>query len=174
MIRTCHYSSPLGSITMASDGTSLTGLWFDGQKFFGSTLPPVTETGDLPVFEETRRWLDLYFQGKQPDFTPPLTLEGSPFRQAVWKILLTIPYGHTMTYGGIARQMGNTKMSAQAVGGAVGHNPISIIVPCHRVLGSGGCLTGYAAGIAVKQALLDLEQAKQPQALPCDIRTEVR
>ena len=156
-----HYQSPLGGITISSDGTSLTGLWFDGQKYFASTLGADYKTKDLPVFTEAKRWLDIYFSGREPDFTPPLSLKGSAFRMAVWQILQSIPYGQTITYGDIARQLaaqtGKTKMSAQAVGGAVGHNHISIIVPCHRVVGAGGSLTGYAGGIDKKVQLLELE-----------------
>ncbi len=161
MIYTCAYSSPLGGITLASNGNSLTGLWFDGQKYFGATLPQEYEYKDLPVFRETNRWLNLYFDGCIPDFTPPLHFHTSPFRQAVWEILLTIPYGQIMTYGEIAtliaKQQGRPSMSAQAVGGAVGHNPISLIVPCHRVIGANGSLTGYAGGIDKKISLLHLE-----------------
>ena len=160
---TYSYSSPLGGITLASDGTALTGLWFDGQKYFAATLPQAHTEKPLPVFDQTARWLDLYFSGQAPDFTPPLALSGTPFRQAVAKIMLTIPYGQTITYGQIAtrmaRQQGVKAMSAQAVGGAVGHNPISIIIPCHRVVGSGGSLTGYAGGIDKKIQLLRLEGA---------------
>ena len=162
MIYINKYNSPLGGITMAADGTVLTGLWLDGQKYFGDTLPEAYEEKRLPVFDEAKRWLDLYFQGKAPDFTPPLSLQSTPFREAVWKILLTIPYGQTMTYGEIAgmiaKQKGISRMSAQAVGGAVGHNPISIIVPCHRVVGTNGSLTGYAGGIDKKVKLLTLEK----------------
>ena len=156
-----HYQSSLGGITISSDGSALTGLWFDGQKYFASTLGTDYKTKDLPVFTEAKRWLDIYFSGREPDFTPPLALNGSAFRMAVWQILQNIPYGQTITYGDIARQLaaqtGKTKMSAQAVGGAVGHNPISIIVPCHRVVGTGGSLTGYAGGIDKKVQLLELE-----------------
>ena len=157
-----HYHSPLGGITVASDGEVLTGLWFDGQKYFAVTLAKEHEEKMLPVFEETDRWLDIYFQGKEPDFLPPVSFaSGSEFRQEVWKILLSIPYGKTMTYGEIAaciaKQRGLTRMSAQAVGGAVGHNPISIIVPCHRVVGTDGSLTGYAGGIDKKIKLLEYE-----------------
>ena len=165
---TAHYDSPLGGITMASDGTGLVGLWFDGQKHFAETLEKEhVERPDLPIFEQTRRWLDLYFNGKQPDFTPPLTLRATPFRKEVWEILLTIPYGKTMTYGEIAKQIVEThqgtplqfkSMSAQAVGGAVGHNSISLIIPCHRVVGSHGSLTGYAAGLDKKLWLLKMER----------------
>ena len=156
-----HYQSPLGGITISSDGTSLTGLWFDGQKYFASTLGADYKEENLPVFTEVKRWLDIYFSGREPDFTPPLALNGSPFRMAVWQILQSIPYGQTITYGAIAKQLamqtGKTRISAQAVGGAVGHNPISIIVPCHRVVGAGGSLTGYAGGIDKKVQLLGLE-----------------
>ena len=156
------YLSPLGAITLASDGEALTGLWFDGQKYFGSTLPQQAETGDCPVFAQTRRWLDSYFAGEKPNFTPPLHWATTPFRRAVWEILLTIPYGCTMTYGQIAAQLADRMgkpQSAQAVGGAVGHNPISLIVPCHRVVGADGSLTGYAGGIDRKVKLLALEGA---------------
>ena len=156
------YDSPLGGITIASNGEALTGLWFDGQKYFGDTLQKEYQIKELPVFHETVRWLDIYFQGKVPGFTPPLLFETTSFRKAVWEILLTIPYGQTMTYGEIAdriaKQKGLSKMSAQAVGGAVGHNPISLIVPCHRVVGTNGSLTGYAGGIDKKEKLLTLEK----------------
>ena len=163
-----HYKSPLGGITMASDGKALTGLWFDGQKYFAVTLSKEHEEKMLPVFEETDRWLDIYFQGKEPDFLPLVLFPcGSEFRQEVWQILLSIPYGKTMTYGEIAayiaKQRGLTRMSAQAVGGAVGHNPISIIVPCHRVVGIDGSLTGYAGGIDKKVKLLEYEHMNMEQ-----------
>ena len=155
-----HYSSPLGSMTLASDGTALTGLWFNGQKYFADTLKEVqTLNPNLPVFDLTRQWLDIYFSGKEPTFTPPLLLQGSPFRKQVWQLLLEIPYGRTMTYGELARKL--QCKSAQAVGGAVGHNPISLIIPCHRVIGADGSLTGYAGGIERKASLLKLESYKQ-------------
>lgn len=157
MIYSYVYNSVLGNITLASDGNALTGLWFDGQKYFGATLPQEHKPARLPVFEDTARWLDVYFSGKIPDFTPPISFAASPFRREVWQILLSIPYGKTMTYGEIAGRMG--VMSAQAVGGAVGHNPISIIIPCHRVVGTNGSLTGYAGGIDRKTKLLELEGA---------------
>ena len=163
-----HYNSSLGGITMASDGEALTGLWFDGQKYFAVNLAKEHEEKILPVFEATDRWLDIYFHGKEPDFLPPFSFScGSEFRQEVWKILLSIPYGKTMTYGEIAaciaKKRGLTRMSAQAVGGAVGHNPISIIVPCHRVVGTDGSLTGYAGGIEKKVSLLKLEHTDMEQ-----------
>ena len=148
-----HYHSPLGGITISGIGNELTGLWFDGQKYFGSTLPKEYEEQPLPVFEETRKWLDIYFSGKAPDFTPPLKMETTPFRKAVWELLLTIPFG----------QMVLPHMSAQAVGGAVGHNPISLIIPCHRVVGTDGSLTGYAGGIEKKLHLLTMENAESVQ-----------
>ena len=155
-----HYSSPLGGMTLASDGTALTGLWFNGQKYFADTLKEVqTLNPNLPVFDLTRQWLDIYFSGKEPTFTPPLQIRGSTFRKQVWNLLLEIPYGRTMTYGEIARKL--QCKSAQAVGGAVGHNPISIIIPCHRVIGADGSLTGYAGGVERKASLLKLESYKQ-------------
>ena len=157
-----RYDSPLGGITAASDGTALTGLWFDGQRHFAETLAGGYAEKDLPVFEEADRWLDLYFSGRIPDFTPPLELKGSAFRKAVWAFLLTVPYGKTVTYGQIASRIagsaGAGRTSARAVGGAVGHNPVSLIVPCHRVIGSDGSLTGYAGGIDRKKHLLRMEQ----------------
>lgn len=163
---TQNYASALGGILLASDGKSLTGLWFDGQKYFGSTLAAQHEQKMLPVFEETVRWLDLYFSGQEPDFTPSLSLQqASSFRREVWEIMLTIPYGQTMTYKAIAaelaRRRGVENMSAHAVGSAVSHNPISIIIPCHRVVGTNGSLTGYAGGIDRKVRLLALEHADQ-------------
>lgn len=159
---THRYQSPLGDITLASDGEVLTGLWFDEQKYFLATLCKEHEEKDLPIFEQADHWLDLYFSGKEPDFTPSLSPKGTAFRKAVWDILLTIPYGQTITYGEIADKIaklrGLAQMSAQAVGGAVGHNPISIIIPCHRVVGTNGSLTGYAGGIERKVQLLTLEK----------------
>lgn len=156
-----HYASPLGKITMASNGTELVGLWIDGQKHFASTLKGEIAEKSLSVFDETIKWLDVYFSGKNPGFTPPLLITGTPFRKAVCEILLSIPYGQTVTYGEIAdeiaTQSGISKMSAQAVGGAVGCNPVSIIVPCHRVVGTNGNLTGYAGGIDKKLWLLKSE-----------------
>lgn len=162
MTYTYHHNSPLGGITMASDGTALTGLWFDGQKYFADTVSEEHIEKSLPIFEDVSKWLDIYFGGKEPDFMPLVAFETTPFRKAVWDILVTIPYGKTMTYGEIADiiagQKGIDKMSAQAVGGAVGHNPVSIIIPCHRVVGTGGSLTGYAGGIDKKIQLLKLEK----------------
>ena len=160
-----HYDSPLGGITLGSDGEALIGLWFDGQKYFADTMEGKVEEKYVPVFAEACRWLDIYFSGRQPDFTPPLRMKTTPFRKAVWEIMLTIPYGKTMTYGeiaaNIAKQKGIRQMSAQAVGGAVGHNSISLIIPCHRVVGSDGSLTGYAGGIDKKIKLLEMEQAEK-------------
>ena len=158
-----HYRSPLGGMTLASDGEALTGLWFDGQNYFGSTLSAKYGESTLPVFDQTAAWLDIYFSGRAPEFIPPMNLRATPFRRAVWELLLTVPFGHTVTYGEIAailaKQKGLPRMSAQAVGGAVGHNPVSLIIPCHRVLGSDGSLTGYAGGLEKKEWLLKMEKA---------------
>lgn len=163
MVSTCHYDSPLGGILLAADEKGLTGLWFEGARYFADKLPAEHAQQETPLLAETRRWLDLYFTGRKPDFMPPLHPIGSAFRQSVWEILLQIPYGKTMTYGEIARELaegrGISRMSAQAVGGAVGHNEISILIPCHRVVGTNGNLTGYAGGIDKKVKLLELEHA---------------
>ncbi|MDO4489375.1 MAG: methylated-DNA--[protein]-cysteine S-methyltransferase [Eubacteriales bacterium] len=155
------YRSPLGMITMASDGKALTGLWFEEQKYYAATLTGNEERKSLPVFDEVNEWLNCYFTGREPEFTPPLKLKVTPFRREVCEIMLTIPYGKTMTYKEIAeiiaKRRSVERMSAQAVGQAVGHNPISIIVPCHRVIGTDGSLTGYAGGIDKKISLLRLE-----------------
>ena len=153
-----RYESPLGSLLLAADQTGLTGLWFVGQKYFPSFSDGDFFENETPVLTEAKHWLSLYFSGKEPDFLPSLHPQGSSFRQAVWNVLLTIPRGQTMTYGEIARRL-NVR-SAQAVGGAVGHNPISILIPCHRVVGSDGSLTGYAGGLARKEWLLNLEGAR--------------
>ena len=158
---TRHYDSPMGRILLAADEIGLRGLWFDGQKYFARDLPEKRIEQETHAIAEVRRWLDVYFTGKEPDFLPPLHPIGSAFRLAVWTILLQIPYGQTTTYGAIARQLaagqGLPSVSAQAVGGAVGHNRISILIPCHRVVGTGGSLTGYAGGIDKKIQLLTWE-----------------
>ena len=157
-----HYHSPLGTILLAADDTGLTGLWFEGQKYFAQGLDKETEEKEFSVFQTARRWLDVYFSGQAPDFQVPLHFQGTAFQKDVWEILLSIPYGGTTTYGAIAKQLaakrGLPHLSAQAVGSAVGHNKISIIVPCHRVIGADGSLTGYAGGIWRKEKLLALEQ----------------
>ena len=155
------YESPLGTYVMAEEKGALVGLWLMGQKYFPRELPPVG-SGEGELFARTRRWLDAYFAGERPE---PGELElrprGSTFARGVWELLLEIPYGETVTYGQLAKELaqrrGLERMSAQAVGGAVGHNPISIIIPCHRVLGAGGQLTGYAGGLDIKRRLLELE-----------------
>ena len=163
MTFTQHYDSPLGGMLLAADEIGLTGLWFGGQKYFARGLPAERTERSTPVLTEAKRWLDLYFSGREPDFIPPLHPTGSAFRRAVWQILLQVPYGQTITYGEIARQLaekrGLARMSAQAVGGAVGHNEVSVIIPCHRVVGTNGSLTGYAGGIGKKVRLLELERA---------------
>ena len=161
MVYTCHYESQLGGILLAADEIGLTGLWFDGQKYFARELPAERTEKEMPILTETKRWLDIYFTGTEPDFLPLLHPIGSTFRQEVWKLLSQIPYGKTVTYGELARQLaekrGLPRMSAQAVGGAVGHNQISVLIPCHRVVGANGSLTGYAGGIQKKVKLLELE-----------------
>ncbi|WP_367569460.1 methylated-DNA--[protein]-cysteine S-methyltransferase [Lacrimispora sp.] len=159
------YSSPMGTITLACDdgGNNIVGLWTEGQKYHGDTIPDaMTENNHMPVFHTAKKWLDRYFAGEKPDISElPLAPIGGEFRQGVWSILREIPYGEVMTYGSIAKKMaekmGKESMSSQAVGGAVGHNPISIIIPCHRVVGSNGSLTGFAGGVQIKIRLLELE-----------------
>ena len=163
MTYTQQYTSHLGGILLAADDIGLTGLWFEGQKFFADDLPDERIERETPILIDAKRWLDVYFTGNEPDFMPPLHPVGSAFRQKVWELLLQIPYGQTVTYGELTRQLaekqGLAHMSAQAVGGAVGHNKISVIIPCHRVVGTNGSLTGYAGGIDKKLKLLELEQA---------------
>lgn len=173
MLYVWHYDSPLGGMTLTGDESALFSLGFDNPS--SASLPPTQElvARRLPVFEETVRWLDRYFSGVAPDFIPPLHPHGTPFRRSVWEILLGIPFGETMTYGQIAARLtlpdrgiaipesvqpASHRMSAQAVGGAVGHNPIALIIPCHRVIGADGSLTGYAAGLDRKSWLLRHEQ----------------
>ena len=158
---THHYVSPLGGITEASDGENLIGLWFDGQKYFADTLGSDHEEIELPVFKLTDKWLDIYFSGKDPGFRPKLAPRGTAFQKEVSDILLEIPFGQMITYGDIAsiiaRRRGVKRFSAQAIGGAVSRNPVSLIIPCHRVVGADGKLTGYAGGLERKEALLKLE-----------------
>jgi methylated-DNA-[protein]-cysteine S-methyltransferase len=162
MIYTNDYESPLGNILLAGDEQGLTGLWFtDGGRYIGLGLKKDAVRRETDYFAQTKKWLDIYFSGRDPGFFPQIHLVGSDFRNRVGEIMCGIPYGKTVTYGWIAEQIakerGQDKMSAQAVGGAVGHNPICIIVPCHRVVGSNGSLTGYGGGILRKKALLELE-----------------
>ena len=161
--KTTRYASPLGGILLAADDEGLIGAWFEGEKYFAEGLPADAAEGQSAILTETKHWLDVYFSGREPEHTPPLHPMGSAFRQEVWALLRSIPYGRTTTYGALAAQLaaahGGKKMSAQAVGGAVGHNPISLLIPCHRVVGTGGSLTGYAGGIDKKLRLLELEQA---------------
>ncbi len=162
MIFTQHYNSPVGGLLLAADDSGLIGLWLDGEKYFADSLPESHDEMETTILYDAKRWLDVYFSGREPDFMPPLHPSGSDFRKAVWKLLLEIPYGKTVTYGELAKklavQRGIARMSAQAVGGAVGHNEISIIIPCHRVVGTNGSLTGYAGGIEKKIRLLELEK----------------
>lgn len=158
---TTTYNTPIGRILLAADDTGLTGLWFEGAKYFALSLENEHEEREIPVFNEVKHWLDIYFSGAEPDFMPAVHLKGTQFQLEVWEILKSIPYGTTLTYGEIAKMLahkrGLNRMSAQAVGGAVGHNPISIIIPCHRVVGSDGSLTGYAGGLDKKISLLRYE-----------------
>lgn len=162
MIYSTIYLSPIGKLLLASDGESIIGLWVKGQKYFADNVEDLLENDELQVFAVAKKWLDRYFAGKKPAITElPLKPKGGQFRQDVWKILCDISYGNVVTYGFIAKELakktGKERMSAQAVGGAVGHNPISIIIPCHRVVGSNGSLTGYAGGIVNKIQLLKHE-----------------
>jgi len=169
MFYSTHYASPLGSITLASDGVNLVGLWNEGQKYYGGTLADkMTKKDDLSVFIAAKNWLDTYFAGQKPGISDlPLAPIGGEFRKMVWNILCEIPYGECVTYGAIAKnmasRMGKARMSSQAVGGAVAHNPISIIIPCHRVIGTNGSLTGYAGGINKKIKLLEHEGVDMSQ-----------
>lgn len=162
MYRT-NYDSPIGELTLASDGNNLIGLWMVGQKYYGSTVNSnLIDEPNLPIFIKTKEWLDRYFSGANPSISDiPLKPNGGEFRQSVWKMLCEIPYGGVTTYGNLAKElaikMNKKSMSAQAVGGAVGHNPIAIIIPCHRVIGSNGKLTGFAGGLDKKTKLLDIE-----------------
>lgn len=157
------YNSKIGKLTLVSDGKNLVGLWIDGQKYFGASIDEeIIDDNTLKIFEQTKNWLDRYFNGENPNISElTISPKGSDFRQRVWKILKEIPYGEVITYGEIAKiiakETGKKKMSAQAIGGAVGHNPVSIIIPCHRVVGSDGNLTGYAGGINLKVKLLKHE-----------------
>lgn len=185
------YRSPLGGILLAADEEGLTGLWFEGQKYFALRLDPDHREQETSILEQAKRWLDVYFSGREPDFSVPLHMIGTGFQKEVWELLCEIPYGQTCTYGEIAgklaAQRGLPHLSAQAVGGAVGHNEISILIPCHRVVGKSGSLTGYAGGLEKKVALLRLEQVdtsafllpapsrgrREPAVPPADLRPGV-
>lgn len=160
---THHYDSPIGGITVASNGTQITGLWFDNQKYFAYSLDENNKPADLGIFDLSDKWLDIYFSGNAPDFDLPILIKGTPFRKMICSIMREIPFGKTVTYGEIAQiaaqKTGKKAMSSRAVGVAVGHNPISIIIPCHRVIGANGKLTGYAGGLDKKIELLKLEKA---------------
>ena len=164
MLYKTHYESPLGDLLLTADDKGLTGVWFDGQKYFayGLAESEACEEQENSILTEAKRWLDIYFAGKEPAFSVPLHPIGTVFQQRVWNFLRTIPYGNTVTYGEIAKRLaaenGLAHLSAQAVGGAVGRNPISILIPCHRVIGADGSLIGYAGGIERKRALLTLER----------------
>ena len=155
----CKYESKIGRIVLLSDGNAITGLWFDGQKNFYNVYEEYNK--ELEIFKQTKKWLDIYFSGKVPEYSIPVSYVGTEFRKRVWEILEEIPYGKTITYGEIAKRIADEKkmkkMSSQAVGNAVSHNPISIIIPCHRVVGNKNNLTGYAGGLEKKIELLKLE-----------------
>lgn len=165
MIYTTTYPSPVGIMTLACDGGNLIGVWNENSKYHGNViLKEKVQKDDMPIFAIVKKWLDRYFNRGKPAISElPIAPPGGEFRQAVWSLLCEIPYGELVTYGDIAKQMavkmGKQSMSAQAVGGAVGHNPISVIIPCHRVVGANGSLTGYGGGIGVKIKLLELEGA---------------
>lgn len=167
MIYTMSYKSPLGEILLAGDGQGLVGLWLEGERYYANCLNEARRAGAFPAYDRTKTWLDIYFSGREPHFFPPIHMVGTEFQISVWNILAKIPYGKTVTYGEIARQIaqsrGIRRMSSQAVGGAVGHNEISIIIPCHRVIGANGSLTGYAGGIDKKIKLLALEGVETKQ-----------
>ena len=167
------YNAPIGRMMIVSDDMRIAGVWLEGQKYFGGVIgEDLLRQDDLPVLQEAKSWLDRYFAGNKPQISElPLAPRGNAFRQAVWRILCAIPYGEVVTYGDIAKeiaqQRGIKTMSAQAIGGAVGHNPISVIIPCHRVVGANGNLTGYAGGLEVKIKLLmhegvDMEKFSRP------------
>lgn len=172
MVYTYYYESPLGEICLTSNGSELTGLCFCDQVCLMSEYAEQNREGELPIFRQTADWLDTYFNSHIPNFTPPLSMKATSFRETVWKILLTISYGETVTYGEIARKLaekdGKAKMSAQAVGGAVAHNPILLIIPCHRVVGARDEIVGYAGGVDRKAKLLELENKNSPH---CGLKT---
>ena len=157
-----YYESPAGLLALTAEGEFLTGLRFDSR----DRAPGAAETDRLPVFREADRWLDIYFSGRDPGFIPPILPRGTAFRRAVWEMLLMVPYGKTVTYGEIAARMAARmnvpRMSAQAVGGAAGANPIALIIPCHRVVGADGGMTGYAGGVDRKIRLLQMERVNLP------------
>ena len=166
----CDYESPLGKMLLAADDASLTGAWFYGQRYYARGLEGAEKNAgrgapfDSPVLLAARRWLDAYFAGGRPDVADvPLTPRGTAFQRRVWDALLAIPYGETRTYGELATELGS---SPRAVGSAVGKNPISVIIPCHRALGADGSLTGYAGGLDRKRVLLELEQTTTQNSIP--------
>lgn len=161
-VYTLHVPSPLGTILLVSDGEALCGLYFDGQRHLPE-MPDAEENKTIAVLEEARAWLEEYFTGEKPETVVPVRLEGTAFQRSVWELLAEVPYGETVSYGELAEKLlerSKRKVSARAVGGAVGRNPVSIIVPCHRVVGADGSLTGYAGGVERKKKLLEIERGK--------------
>ena len=167
-----EYHSPLGEMLLAADDRGLVGIWFRGAEHFGRGLEPGSREGEHPFLLEAERWLDCYFSGREPEFQPPVHWQGTPFQQTVWELLRQIPYGSTVTYGTLAaraaERLGRSGMPARAVGGAVSRNPLSVLVPCHRVVGADGSLTGYAGGLERKRRLLALEAAGKACPAPAD------
>ena len=165
-MHTCDHESPLGKMLLAADDGGLMGAWFYGQRYFARGLEGAEKDveAETPVLAAARRWLDAYFAGERPGVADlPLAPRGTAFQRRVWGALLAIPYGETRTYGELAAELGS---SPRAIGTAVGRNPISVIIPCHRVVGAGGSLTGYAGGLDRKQALLELEQTATQNSIP--------
>jgi methylated-DNA-[protein]-cysteine S-methyltransferase len=172
-----NIKSPVGMLTVSSDGENVSGLWIAGQKYFAKTLEKGALEQNLPIFDAVQKWLDRYFSGEEPDFILPLMPKGSPFQKSIWKILCKIPYGQTTTYGEVAKQFENeikNRTSARAAGNAVGRNPVSILIPCHRVIGKKGGLTGYAGGIDIKSKLLLMEGIKSSKRPPISTVPTVR
>jgi methylated-DNA-[protein]-cysteine S-methyltransferase len=161
--------SPVGALTVSSDGVNILGLWIEGQKYFSATLGGEFLERRLPIFVEVERWLEKYFLGKEPDFMPSLAPQGSAFQKTIWNILCKIPYGQTTTYSEIAKQYElqnkNKRTSARATGNAISHNPISILIPCHRVIGKNGDLTGYAGGLDIKRKFLQIEKINETYSI---------
>lgn len=173
---TTHYQSPLGDLLLAADDEGLTGIWFEGSANYADGLELQYEENETPILKKAREWLDVYFSGREPDFLPPIHMTGTPFQLSVWEILQKIPYGKTMTYKEIAEKIAQKEghpSSAQAVGGALARNRWLVLIPCHRVVGTDGSLTGYAGGMDRKVELLKLEKADLEHLWIPNEKTEV-